>query len=417
MRTVVLGGGLMGVTTAWYLAQNGHQVTVVERHTVAAGGTSFANAGLVAPGHALTWASPRAPKILLKSLFHPDQALQLKLSADPRMWAWGLRFLRNCSAEAARVNTIRKLKLCVYSQQALRALVDETGIEYDAIRKGLLYVYRDGAALDRGISNMKILRDNGQRMEILDAAGVARVEPAFAASQSKIAGALYCPDDESGDANKFTLALVERCTARFGVDFRFGTTVTGFEASGDRVDSVITDRGSIPAETVVLALGSHSPIVGRQLGLKLPVYPVKGYSATIPIDGRNGAPNIGGVDENNLVAWCRMGDRFRLTGTAEFSGYDTSYQPANFTVMLRAARDLFPQAGDYGRPSYWAGLRPMTPEGTPIFGRGRHRNLWINTGQGHMGWTMACGSARITADLMAGRSPEVDTAGMIYGQA
>ena len=417
MRAVVLGGGLMGVTTAWYLAKSGHEVTVVERHPVAASGTSFANAGLVAPGHALTWASPRAPMILLKSLFRDDQALQLKLTADPRMWAWCLRFLRNCRAETARINTVRKLKLCVYSRQALRVLVDETGIEYDGIRKGLLYVYRDGPAFERGIANMQVLRDNGQRMEILDAAGVARVEPAFAASQSKIAGGLYCPDDESGDANKFTLALVEKCKARFGVAFRFGTTVTGFDASADRVDSVITDRGSIPAENIVLALGSHSPIVGRQLGLKLPVYPVKGYSATIPIDGCNGAPTIGGVDENNLVAWCRMGDRFRLTGTAEFSGYETSHQPANFTAMLRAARDLFPQAGDYGRPSYWAGLRPMTPEGTPIFGRGRHRNLWINTGQGHMGWTMACGSARVTADLMAGRSPEVDTAGMIYGQA
>ena len=417
MKTVVLGGGLMGVTTAWYLAQDGHQVTVVERHPVAANGTSFANAGLVAPGHSLTWASPRAPKILLISLFRKDQALQLKLSADPRMWAWCWRFLCNCRAETARINTLRKLKLCVYSQQALRALVDETGLKYDALRKGLLYVYRDGAALDRGVANMTILRENGQRMEILDGAGVARVEPAFAASQSKIAGALYCPDDESGDANKFTLALAEACTARFSVDFRFGTTVTGFVATTDRVDSVITDKGSIPADNIVLALGSHSPIVGRQLGLKLPVYPVKGYSATIPIDGMNGAPDIGGVDENNLVAWCRMGDRFRLTGTAEFSGYGTSHRPADFTNMLRAARDLFPQAGDYDRPAHWAGLRPMTPEGTPIFGRGRHRNLWINTGQGHMGWTMACGSARVTADLMAGRAPDIDTAGMIYRQA
>jgi D-amino-acid dehydrogenase len=417
VRTVVLGGGLMGVTTAWYLAKSGHEVTVVERNSGAAGESSFANAGLVAPGHSLTWASPRAPKVLLKSLFQADQALQLKLTADPRMWAWCLRFLRNCRAETARINTVRKLKLTVYSQEALRALVAETGIEYDAIRKGLLYVYRDGASLERGVANMKVLQDNGQRMDLLGAAGVVQVEPAFAASRSKIAGGLYCPNDESGDAHKFTVALAERCKAQFGVAFRFGTTVTGFQASGDHVDSIITDRGPIAAENIVLALGSYSPIVGRRLGLRLPIYPVKGYSATISIAGHNGAPNVGGVDENNLVAWCRMGDRFRLTGIAELSGYDTSHRPANFAGMLRVARELFPQAGDYERPAYWACLRPMTPEGTPIFGRGRHRNLWINTGQGHMGWTMACGSARVTVDLMAGRSPEIDTSGMIYGQA
>lgn len=417
MRTVVLGGGLMGVTTAWYLAKSGHEVTVVERHPAVAGETSFANAGLVAPGHSLTWASPRAPKVLLKSLFQADQALQLKLSADPRMWAWCWRFLRNCRAETARINTLRKLKLTVYSQAALQALVAETGIEYDGIRKGLLYVYRDGASLERGVANMKVLRDNGQRMDVLDAAGVVRVEPAFETSRSKIAGGLYCPNDESGDAHKFTLALAERCQAQLGVAFRFGTTVTGFRETGDRVDSVVTDRGPIAAENVVLALGSYSPIVGRRLGLALPIYPVKGYSATISVAGRNGTPDVGGVDENNLVAWCRMGDRFRLTGIAEFSGYGTSHRPANFGGMLRVARELFPQAGDYERPAYWACLRPMTPEGTPIFGRGRHRNLWINAGQGHMGWTMACGSARVTVDLMAGRSPEIDTAGMIYGQA
>ncbi len=416
MRAVVLGGGLMGVTTAWYLAKEGHEVTVVERQAGVARETSFANAGLVAPGHALTWASPRAPKILLRSLFRKDQALQLKLSADPRLWAWCLRFLKNCDADISRTNTARKLKLCVYSQKTLRALVDETGIDYDGVRKGLLYVYRDPAALERGIANTKVLRDGGQRIEVLDGAAAARVEPALAASQAKIAGALFCPDDESGDSHKFTEALAERCKG-LGVVFRMGETVTNFDTAGDRVTSIITDKGSIAGDAVVLALGSYAPILGRRLGLRIPVYPVKGYSATLPIAGRNGAPDLGGVDENNLVAWCRMGDRFRLTAVAEFSGYGTSHRPGNFAGMLRAARDLFPDAADYDHPSYWACLRPMTPEGTPIFGRGHHRNLWINTGQGHMGWTMACGSARVTVDLMAGRTPEIDTTGMMYGTA
>jgi len=416
MHTVILGAGLMGVTTAWELAKDGHQVTVIDRQPLPASETSFANAGLVAPGHALTWASPRAPKILLRSLFKKDQALQLKLRADPRMWSWCIRFLKNCTADRARTNTLRKLKLCVYAQQEFQKLVAETGIEYDGVRKGLLYIYRDEQSLGRGLANMEILRGAGQRMEILDSKGVARVEPALEASRSRAAGGIYCPDDEQGDANKFAVGLVDRLKTK-GVAFRFGTTVTGFETEGDRVTAVVTDKGSVSGDQFVLALGSYSPIIGRKLGLALPVYPVKGYSVTLPTEGRNGTPEIGGVDENNLVAWCKMGQRLRLTSTAEFSGYDTSHTPARFAAMLRTARDLFPQGAEYDRPSYWACLRPMTPEGTPIFGRGRHRNLWINTGQGHMGWTMACGSARITADLMAGRDPEIDTAGMIYGKA
>lgn len=417
MTTVVLGAGLVGVTTAWTLAKEGHKVVVVDRQKEAACETSFANAGLVAPGHALTWASPRAPGILIKSLFRSDQALRLRLNADPQMWRWCWKFLLNCTSEKARRNTIRKLKLCVYSQQRLQALVAETGIEYDGARKGLLYVYRDAESLARGKANMRILAENGQRMETVDPDRIAALEPAFEASRTKIAGGIYCPDDEQGDSRKFTVALAEKARKELGVEFKFEHAITGFEASGDRVERVLTDKGAIAGERFVLALGSWSSRIARPLGLDIPVYPVKGYSATVPIAGMNGAPAIGGVDENNLVAWCRMGDRLRLTATAEFSGYDTSYRAADFAKMLATARDLFPQGGDYARASYWACLRPMTPEGTPIFGRGRHRNLWLNTGQGHMGWTMACGSAQIAADLIAGRKPEIDTEGMIYGSA
>lgn len=415
-HTVVLGGGIVGIVTAWYLAEDGHRVTVIDRRSEVASETSFANAGLVAPGHALTWASPRAPGILWKSLFQDDQALRLKLNADPRMWLWCWKFLRNCTAEKSRRNTARKLKLCVYSQQRLQALADATGIDYDGVRKGLLYVYRDGAAFERGWANVGVLREGGQKMERIDAAAVAALEPAFDASHERIAGAIYCPEDESGDANKFALGLARKCTER-GVELRMSTNVTGFETSGDRVERVLTDKGPIAGDRFVLALGCESAIVGRKLGLDLAVYPVKGYSATIPIAGRNGAPTIGGVDEGSLVAWCRMGDRLRLTATAEFSGYDTSHKPEDFAGMLRTARELFPQGADYDRPSYWACLRPMTPEGTPIFGLGRHRNFWLNTGHGHMGWTMACGAGRIAADLIAGRKPEIDLAGMVYGEA
>jgi D-amino-acid dehydrogenase len=415
-HTVILGAGVIGVASAYYLAKEGHRVTVIDRQKEAAAETSFANAGLVAPGHALTWASPRAPKILWRSLFRDDQALRLKLSGDPRMWSWCLRFLANCTSAASRRNTTRKLGLCVYSQSALQSLVAATGLQYERQEGGLLYLHRNEASLASGIANSAILRDNGLRLEVLDAAGCTRIEPALATATSKIAGGLYCPTDESGDSRLFTLRLAELCKS-LGVVFHFDTRILGFATTGDRVEQVLTDRGSFTGDDFVLALASESAIIGRKLGLKLPVYPIKGYSATVPIDGHNGAPTLGGVDDTNLVAYCRMGDQLRLTATAEFSGYDTSHRPADFRVMLDTARDLFPDAGDYQRASYWACLRPMTPEGTPIFGPGRHKNLFINTGHGHMGWTMACGSGRVLADLMAGRKPEIDLAGMLYGTA
>jgi D-amino-acid dehydrogenase len=409
VKIVVLGAGVIGVATAWYLAEDGHEVTVIDRQPAAGNETSFANAGLIAPGHAYTWSSPRAPKILLKSLVRRDQALRLKLRADLRMWSWCLKFLRNCTAEKARANTLNKLRLCVYSQEALRALTEAARLDYHQRDGGLLYLYRDAASLARGVANKAILEEGGRRLEVLDAAGCARVDPALAGAA--IAGAIYAPDDESGDCHLFTRALTERCRAK-GLTFRFDTTITGFEATGFDVRSVLTDKGPVEGDRYVLALGSWSPLLARRLGLRLPVYPIKGYSATVPIGEHRGAPTIGGVDENNLVAYCRMGDRLRLTATAEFSGYDTTHRPADFRAMLASVRDLFPQGGDYDRAERWACLRPMTPEGTPILGRSPLRNLFLNTGQGHMGWTMACGSARIVADLIAGRAPAIDTAGL-----
>ncbi|MBV9521150.1 MAG: D-amino acid dehydrogenase [Alphaproteobacteria bacterium] len=411
-HAVVLGAGVIGVACAYYLAKDGHRVTVIDRQQEPAAETSFANAGLIAPGHALTWASPRAPKILWRSLFSADQALRLKLRADPRMWAWCLAFLRNCNTESARINTTRKLGLCRYSQQALQALVAETKLEYERQEGGLLYLHRNEASLEAAIRNMAILRENGLALETVDRAACARIEPALEATKEKIAGGLYCPSDESGDCHLFTVRLAALCK-NAGVVFRFGTTITGFATTGDEVETVLTDDGPVAGDVFVLALGPYSAILGRKLGLRLPVYPIKGYSATVPIDGHNGAPRLGGVDDTNLVAWARMGDRLRLTATAEFTGFDTSHRPEDFRAMLSTARDLFPDGGAYDRASYWACLRPMTPEGTPLFGRRRQRNLFLNTGQGHMGWTMACGSGRVVADLIAGRPPEIDLSGMV----
>jgi D-amino-acid dehydrogenase len=411
MRIVVLGAGLAGVTAAWHLQADGHEVTVVDRQPEAALETSFANAGLISTGHAFAWASPRAVRVMLKSLFLHDQPLRMRFSADPAFWRWTLKFLRQCTTERAHANTRIKHRLCRYAEQVLHDLIARTGIACDQERRGLLYVHRTQRSLERGVANMRIMVEGGHEIEVVDRDRAAAIDPALAPSKSKIAGGIYCPTDGSGDAHKFTQALASLCAER-GVRFSFDTTAKRLEAEGDRVERVITDRGAIEADAFVLALGSYSPVLARSLGEQVPVYPVKGYSVTIPLNGANGAPTIGGIDEDNLCAYVRLGDRVRVTSVAEFAGYDTSHQPADFRSMLGALRDLYPNAGDFSRPSYWACLRPMTPDGPPIVGRGRYRNLYYDTGHGHMGWTMSCGTARITADLIAGRAPEVPLDGL-----
>jgi len=416
MKTVILGSGVMGVTTAWQLVKEGHEVCVVDRQPVAANETSFANAGLVAPGHALTWSSPRAPKILLKSLFRDDQALRLKLSADPQLYAWGLRFLRECTSARAKHNTLIKLRLCQYSQGILNDLVRTEGIEYHQISKGALYLHRDPKEFEAGVKKMALLAEHGQKQEILDANAVARLEPAFEPVKSKIAGAIRDVGDSTGDSRVFVEELARVCRDKHGTVIKLGTRVTSLRADHDRIDSVVTSAGVLTADNYVLALGVGAPMVARTAGVRLPIYPAKGYSSTFPLKSGGLAPTISGVDEQWLVGWSRLGDRLRLTSTAEFAGYDWGWTPRDFNNILKLARDLFPDAADYDKGQYRACLRPMTPDGPPILGLGRHRNLFYNCGHGHMGWTMACGTARIVSDLMLGRMPDLDTEGLTVGR-
>ncbi|MDX1515046.1 MAG: D-amino acid dehydrogenase, partial [Gammaproteobacteria bacterium] len=412
MKILILGSGVIGVTTAYFLARDGHEVTVIDRQAEPAQETSFANASLIAPGHAYAWASPKAPGILLRSLFLPDQALRLKLRADPHMWAWCWLFLRQCTAERARINTIRKLRLCMYSVECLNEVVADTGVRFDHLGKGNLYLYRSQESFDKGVAHMGILEEHGLELEVLDRSRVSTVEPVLEPVKSKIAGAVYSPRDQSGDARLFSQRLATYCEKKLDVSFQFGTLIRRIETASDRITRVVTDKGALSADRYVLALGCDSALLGRSIGLKLPIYPVKGYSVTLPVRGRNAVPAIGGVDEDNLVAYCPLGKRFRLTSTAEFSGYDRSHRPEDFRAMFRAARELFPAAADYDKPEYWAGLRPMTPEGTPFLGYARFQNLLLNTGHGHIGWTMSCGSARVTADIVAGRDPGIDLEGL-----
>lgn len=414
MRAVVLGSGVVGTAAAYYLARDGHEVTVIERHEAPGLETSYANAGLVAPGHSYAWASPAAPRILAKSLIAADQALRLRPRLDPRMWSWLWRFLLQCTDERARANTTRKLRLCRYSTDLLTELNRETGVRYDGLARGNLYVYRTDRSFEAGVRRTRLLRDQGLALEVLDRDGLCAREPALEPVREKLAGGLYSPTDQSGDARMFSRGLAEYCQEGFGVRFRFGVTVEGLDTEGGRIAGVRTSDGPVHGDVFVLALGVMSPFVSRTAGVKLPIYPVKGYSVTIPRGSSNLSPQMGVCDEDRLVVTCPMGERIRVAATAEFSGYDKSHRPEDFRGMLRSVRELFPTAGDYHRPEYWAGLRPMTPSTVPILGRTRYENLYLDTGHGHIGWTMACGSGKITADLIAGREPEIDLEGLVH---
>ncbi len=412
MKALVLGAGIAGVTTAYELLKDGWEVAVVDREDQPAMLTSYANAGLFAPGHAYAWSSPAAPKILLRSLWRNDQALRFKPSLDPALWRWMIKFLGECNAERAAINTSRKAKICIYSQNVFHENQADQNVDYDGNTGGLIYFYRNREAFKAACEKSNLLTDNGVEIEELDADSAVAKDPALEGFKDKIAGALFSANDESGDAHKFAQELGKVLKAR-GVTFHWKTEIKGVTADADAVSAIVTSKGNMQADIYVMCLGVYSPHLTRQLGVNLPIYPVKGYSVTVPIAGRNNPPTIGGVDEENLVAYCPMGDHVRVTATAEFSGYSRTHTPKDFRHMLDVIKNLFPDGADYSKPDYWAGLRPMTPEGSPIFGRGRQKNFWYNTGLGHMGWTMSHGGARITADLIAGKEPAIDLDGML----
>jgi D-amino-acid dehydrogenase len=417
MRIVVLGGGIAGVTTAYELASDGHEVVVVDRQDKAAMETSFSNAGMVSPGHAYTWASPRAPKILWQSLFRDDVALRMRLRFDPAMWRWCWRFLKECTSERAAINTAHKVRLCLYSQECFAEINRRLAIDYDRRTVGAIYVYRDRDHLDRGVGAMNILTDNGVTLKPVSTEEAVAIEPALAPDSANIAGAIYCPTDESGDCHKFANAVADHCATELGVTFQWSREITRIVPDGDRIVRIETDKGPVTGDAFVLALGSYSPALGRQIGLDMPIYPVKGYALTVPVDGHNGAPSLCGVDEKYLIAWSRLGDRMRVTATADFAGFDRSLSERDFAHMLATIRKLFPDAGSYDKASRWAGLRPMTPKGTPMLGLSPKRNLFLNTGHGHIGWTMSMGSARVLADVIAGRKPDIDLSGLTLADA
>lgn len=412
MKVIVLGGGVVGVTTAYQLQRDGHDVTVVDRQPAVAGETSWGNAGMVAPGHSFVWSSPKAPMTLLKSLVQKDQALRFKFSADPRLYTWSWLFLMECNAQKARRNTLLKHRLAAYSQSVLQDVIKTESISYDRNDRGIIYFHRSQEALDRGVAQMKLLESDGQVIKVLSRNEVVALDPSLTSAKDEIVGAIHCPTDETGDPAKFTRALADIMVSR-GATVLTETNIQGLEVAGGQIAGVRTNKGVLKGDAYVLALGSYSPILARQIGIALPIYPVKGYSLTVPIEGHAHAPNVAVVDEHNLVAISRFGDRIRVTATAEFAGYDTTHKPSDFTFMKRVTQELYPDGGNYDRAEMWAGLRPMTPNNLPFFGQKKYSNLFLNTGHGHIGWTMSHGSARITADLIARRTPEISMEGLL----
>ncbi len=415
MKTIVLGSGVIGVTTAYYLARAGHEVTVIDRQAKPAQETSFANAGEVSPGYSSPWAGPGVPVKAIKWLLLRHGPLVIWPKLDPVMWWWMLKLLRNCTAERYAINKSRMIPIAEYSRDCLRALRAETGIKYDERSQGTLQLFRKQKQLDGTAEDIAVLEQYGVPYEVLDPAGCIAAEPGLATSTVKFVGGLRLPQDETGDCHMFTQALAKEA-AKLGVQFKFNTSIERLETDGSKITSVVTSAGKLQADAYVAALGSFSPRVLKPLGIAVPVYPVKGYSITVPIAGANGAPVSTVMDESYKVAITRLGDRIRVGGTAEISGYSSSLDIARRATLEHSLTDMFPHGGDLGKATFWCGLRPMTPDGPPIIGATRYSNLHLNTGHGTLGWTMACGSGKVLADLMTGKKPDIDVGELAVGR-
>ena len=410
-RVLVLGSGVIGVTSAWYLAQAGFEVTVVDREPGPARSTSYANAGQISPGYASPWAAPGVPLKAIKWLFQKHAPLAIKPTLDPDQYLWLAQMLRNCTAGRYAVNKERMVRLAEYSRDCLDELRADTGLTYEGRRLGTTQLFRTQAQLDAAARDIAVLQEAGVPYEVLDRAGVARVEPALAATADRLVGGLRLPGDQTGDCQLFCERLAALAKMR-GVEFRYGANIEAIEADGDRVTGVRIDGRLETADRYVLALGSWSPQLLKPLGIRLPVYPLKGYSLTIPITDAAMAPASTVLDETYKIAITRFDRRIRVGGRAEVSGFDLSLDPRRRATLEKVVGDLYPKGGDLARAEFWTGLRPATPDGTPVVGATGLRNLFLNTGHGTLGWTMACGSGRYLADVIAHRPTRIRSEGL-----
>lgn len=411
MKITILGAGVIGVTSAYYLAKAGHEVTVLDRQSGPALETSFANAGEISPGYASPWAAPGIPQKALKWLFMKHAPLIIRPMVDAATWRWMTAMLRNCTSARYAVNKGRMVRLAEYSRDCLIALREETGIAYDHRTQGTLQLFRTAKQLDGIGKDIEVLKADGVPFEVLDPAGCVAAEPGLQPVRNKIVGGLRLPNDETGDCFKFTNELQKRAET-LGVQFRFGVDIRRLRQEGNRIVAVETAEGEIRSDIFVAALGSYTPALLKPLGLRLPVYPVKGYSITVPIVDETRAPVSTIMDETYKIAITRLGDRIRVGGMAEIAGFSNDLPQTRRATLEHSVEDLFGGAGNQKEATFWSGLRPMTPDGTPVVGATRFANLFLNSGHGTLGWTMACGSGRVLSDLISGTKPEIETAGL-----
>jgi D-amino-acid dehydrogenase len=416
MKVIVLGSGLLGVSSAYYLSQMGHEVTVVDRQATPAAETSFANGGQISVSHAEPWANPSAPLKVLKWLGQEDAPLLFRLRADMRQWLWGLQFLRECTPARTRHNIEQIVRLGTYSRSMLRELRATTGLNYDQRTQGILHFYTSAKEFDAALAPTEQMRELGCDRQVVSAEEAVRLEPALASVRHMLAGATYTAEDESGDANRFARELVKLCEAQ-GVKFLMSHTVTALRQAGGTLDHIeATDSEGrfqlLRADAYVMAMGSFSPLYADALGLRLPIYPAKGYSVTLPVKDAGKAYQVSLTDDEYKLVFSRLtgpgGDRLRIAGTAELNGYDRDLNRVRCEAIVRRVEQLFPGAGHLDQASFWTGLRPATPSNVPLIGRTRYPNLYLNTGHGTLGWTHACGSGKSIARIVSGLQPEVD---------
>ena len=413
MHLLVLGAGVVGVTTAWFLQAQGHQVTVVDRQPQSGLETSYANGGQISVSHAEPWANPAAPLKILKWLSQPEAPLLYRPGLDPYQWRWALSFLGQCTSAKAAHNIRQMVNLGTYSRGQLQALRKKIELDYDQLDKGILHFYTNPKEFEAALEPARIMRELGCDRQVVEADRAVELEPALKPIHHRIAGATYTSEDESGDARKFTQALAERCREA-GVEFLYGTEVLGFEKVGKRILGVEAlsegKHHTLRADSYVLSLGSFSAVLARPLGLFLNIYPAKGYSITVPVKNEEAAFQVSLTDDEFKLVYSRLGDRIRVAGTAELGGYSRNLNATRCRAIVRRAAELMPEAAYWEQAAFWTGLRPTTPSNVPYIGKSPFSNLYLNTGHGTLGWTHSCGSAAALADIVGGRKPEVDFA-------
>ena len=403
----MLGAGVVGVTSAWYLARCGHQVTVLDRQPAAALETSFANGGQISVSHAEPWSNPHAPLRALAWMRREDAPLLFRLRWDAALLDWSLRFLRECTARRTRDNIRQIVTLALYSRRQLQALRAETSLTYDHLERGILHLYTDRREFAAAIEGAAMMRHFGCERRTVSIDECIAIEPALARARPLLVGGDYTAEDESGDAHRFTQRLAVLCAAR-GVDFRYGVTVDRLTLAGGLITGAMVAGEALQADAYVVALGSYTPLLLRPLGIRLPIYPAKGYSATVPLGADSVAPTVSLIDDGHKIVFSRFGQRLRIAGTAEFNGYHTELNAVRCGALMARAGELFPDLRPAGEAQFWCGLRPATPSNVPLIGRSAIANLYINSGHGTLGWTMACGSGAALADIISGRLPEPD---------